>query len=110
MPAHAVEQHHHRETPLVTPTSTIAVISMIFGIGVFLTLGMTGPPAVLLGHFAWVETSTGDRGGHGMTVAGLLLGYLAIIAWIAAIIYFSTAGRDIRFPEFPQIPSTPLTH
>lgn len=109
VPAHAVEEYHHRETPVVTPTSALAVISMILGIGVFVTLGFTGLPAVLLGHFAWSETSTGDRGGHGMTVAGLLFGYLAVIAWVAAIVFIATVGQDIRMPHFPIPTTTSIT-
>lgn len=38
--------------------------------------------AILLGHLALRETRTGARAGHGMAVAGLILGYLFAVPWI----------------------------
>lgn len=107
MPAHRTDDY--RETPVTTPTSTMAVISFIFGLGAVITFGVTGLPAVLIGHFAWAETSTGDRGGHGLTVAGLFFGYLTVILWIAFIVFIATVGKDIRMPQFPTIPTVTST-
>lgn len=67
------------------PTSGTATAAMIMGvIGVLGGWCMFGLPcfiAVLLGHAAMKETKTGARGGHGMAVAGLILGYPFAVMW-----------------------------
>jgi Domain of unknown function (DUF4190) len=45
----------------------------VFGLPCFL--------AVLLGHFALRETASGARGGHGMAVTALVLGYPFAVLW-----------------------------
>lgn len=66
--------------PVIRPTSGLAVASMIAGIfGVLGGWCMFGIPcfaAILLGHAAVRETKSGERGGHGMAIAGLIMGYL----------------------------------
>jgi membrane associated rhomboid family serine protease len=70
------------------PTSGLAVASGIAGIisalgGCFLVL----PPfaAVILGHMATRETRTGERGGHGWAITGLITGYLFVVPMILAV-------------------------
>lgn len=69
------------------PTSGYATASLVFGIiGVLGGWCMFGIPcviAVLTGHLALKETKTGQRGGHGMAIAGLIMGYPFAIFWIA---------------------------
>ena len=40
-------------------------------------------PAGRRGHMAMRETSSGRRGGHGLAVTGLVLGYVTLVPWIA---------------------------
>lgn len=71
--------------PLVRPTSGQATASMIFGIGgILCPFVIPSIVAVLCGHTALHETRTGQKGGHGQAVAGLILGYLVLIP---AVIY-----------------------
>lgn len=64
-------------------TSSMATMSMIFAIlGVvtaFCTFGVFSVVAVILAHTAWKETKSGQKGGHGMTVTGMVLGYLMLV-------------------------------
>lgn len=67
------------------PTSGWAVASMVLGIiGLVLlpcAFGAFGIPsllAVIFGHLGLAETKRGAKGGYGMAVAGLVLGYLFI--------------------------------
>jgi uncharacterized protein DUF4190 len=67
------------QPPSAPPTSGYARASLVFGIiGVLGGWGLFGVPcliAVVTGHAALKDTRTGRRGGHGMAVAGLILGY-----------------------------------
>jgi hypothetical protein len=69
--------------PLARPTSGLATASMVLGIiGLLVgwcSFGLPSFIAVFLGHAALKETKTGIRGGHGMAVAGLILGYIVAV-------------------------------
>ena len=73
-----------------TPANnTLAVVSLVCGI-LCLCTGLTAIPAVICGHMALgqIKRSGGVMRGHGMAVAGLVLGYLEI-ALIAIYIIFA---------------------
>ena len=66
--------------PLVRPTSGQATAAMIAGIiGVLCPIVIPSVIAVACGHNALKETKTGEKGGHGQAVAGLILGYLVVV-------------------------------
>ncbi len=78
----------------VVPTSGRATAAMVLGIISILGGFFFGIPpivAVVLGHLAMKETSTGYRAGHGQAVAGLVLGYISLVPMVATIIFFLTA-------------------
>lgn len=73
------------------PTSSLAVVSLVFGILGWTLLPAVGAVvAVITGHMARAEIrrSAGQLEGDGMAVAGLLLGWLAIGLAIAAVLAF----------------------
>jgi hypothetical protein len=72
----------HYFIPPVVPTSGYATASLIFGLATFVTAGITGILAVIFGHLATRETKSGARGGHGMAITGLILGYLSVAGWV----------------------------
>ncbi|MFC7585843.1 DUF4190 domain-containing protein [Nonomuraea antimicrobica] len=65
------------------PTSGAAVASLVFGllglVGSWCMFGVPSIAAVVLGHVAARSTKRGLRAGHGMAVAGLILGYLVVV-------------------------------
>ena len=72
------------------PTSGLAIGAMICGIAEVFTLGFAAIPAVILGHLARAQIKrTGERG-DGMAIAGLVLGYLGIAAWVLIILAISS--------------------
>lgn len=76
---------------LARPTSSLAVISLVFGILGWTLLPAVGAVvAVITGHMARAEIrrSAGQLEGDGMAVAGLVLGWLAIGLAIAAVLAF----------------------
>jgi hypothetical protein len=63
-----------------TGTSTLAVVSLVFGILTWLMLPFVGAlVAIICGHLARGEIRRAEPGqldGNGMAIAGLMLGYL----------------------------------
>ncbi len=77
----------------VTPprTSGVAVASLMFGLLGFFAPFLFFPSfiAAVCGHKALRYTKTGEQGGHGIAVAGLILAYTALILMIlTAMGYF----------------------
>lgn len=72
---------------MVPPTSGLAVASLICALvgvaGGWCLLGLPCVAAIVLGHLATPATRRGERGGHGLAVAGLILGYVLVVPWIA---------------------------
>jgi hypothetical protein len=68
----------------VAPQNTLAVVALIFGI-----LGGTLLP-IIFGHIALSQIArTGERG-HGMALAGTILGYLSTLGVIIILIVTAT--------------------
>lgn len=83
-------------------TSGLAIGSMICGILGFLTAGLTGLPAVILGHIglSQIKKSGGALAGGGFAVTGLITGYMtvvilpiAVIAGLAAPVILRTQAK-----------------
>lgn len=79
------------------PTSTMAVVSLVMSVVGFAfgccSFGVLSLLAIIFGHLALRETSDERVGGHGMAVAGLLLGYIGIgpamflsVTWFLSVI------------------------
>lgn len=91
-PAGCGEERPGRQTvQVVLPsTSGTAAASLTFGIvGAVAGLCMLGVPclaAVLCGHLAMSDIRRKGTAGRGMAVAGLVLGYLFAVPWLAAAV------------------------
>jgi len=79
----------------IRQTSTLAVVSLVFGILGWTLLPFLGSlVAVVCGHMARgeIRRAQGNLEGDGMAVAGLVLGYivigLSLLAVLAAILFF----------------------
>lgn len=64
-------------------TNGKAVGSMVCGVLTTMTMGLTGIPAVVLGHTARAEMRRTGEGGEGFALAGLILGWLSVAGWAA---------------------------
>lgn len=68
--------------PLPPPvTNGKAVGSMVCGVLTTMTMGLTGIPAVILGHTARAEIRRTGEGGDGFALAGIILGWLSVAGW-----------------------------
>lgn len=76
----------------VMPTNGMAIASMVLGICSFVlgSMVLTGLPAVICGHIArrQIRESSHPMGGDGMAMAGLILGYMAIIFTVGLVGFF----------------------
>lgn len=81
------------------PTSGTAVASLIFGLigilGGWCAFGIPCLIAVVLGHAAMKETKSGAKSGHGLAVAGLILGYFVVIPAVILSIMLGIGGIGV---------------
>ena len=86
--------------PMATPsvsrdtTEPLAIWSLVLGIlGLFCCGHFAAIPAIICGHLALskIDKNPGLQG-HGLAVAGLVIGYFAALAWLCYIIFFGGIG------------------
>jgi hypothetical protein len=83
------------ETPVLTQTNGLALASLACGLGQFLFGPLTTVPAIVLGHVARRQIRRSGERGAGLALAGLSLGWAAVIlaiAGIVALIVFAGVG------------------
>ncbi|MEW9531455.1 DUF4190 domain-containing protein [Microbispora sp. NPDC049125] len=68
--------------PQAPGTNGMAITSLIMGIVGLVVCGFTAVLGVILGHVAISQIKRTGEQGHGMAVAGLIVSYIAIAAWI----------------------------
>jgi hypothetical protein len=57
-----------------------------------MSFGLTGIPAVILGHTARAEIKRTGEGGEGFALAGVILGWLSVAGWAFFLLLFMIAG------------------
>ncbi|MFF5481338.1 DUF1707 and DUF4190 domain-containing protein [Streptomyces sp. NPDC012935] len=67
------------------PTNGKAVGSAVCGVLCLVSFGLTGIPAVALGHAARAEIRRTGEGGDALALTGLVLGWLSTAAWAAML-------------------------
>lgn len=87
----------------VAGNSGLAIASLILGI-VGLCTGIAGIAAVICGHMALgrINKSNGMLKGKGMAIAGLVLGYLEIVAMVAWVVFVVVAVMTNTPATTPQ--------
>jgi hypothetical protein len=99
---------HGWPTPGQPKSSTVAVWALITGVvGVLAGWCLLGLPciaAVVLGHVALSQTKDGRMTGRGMAVAGLVLGYVALIPALIFCLYavIGVGGAAVTPPVTPS--------
>nr|WSY57815.1 DUF1707 and DUF4190 domain-containing protein [Streptomyces sp. NBC_00886] len=76
------------------PPNGKAVGSMACGLLTVLTFGLTGIPAVILGHTARAEIRRTGEGGDGFALTGLILGWLSIAGWALIMLFVIAAAAS----------------
>jgi hypothetical protein len=68
------------------PTSTLAILSLVFGIVSYFALPLIGAiAAVVTGHVARAQIRRTGEGGAGLALAGLVLGYVHLALFAIGI-------------------------
>jgi hypothetical protein len=104
-----VPVHYRYPPPPVAqpPINSMAVASLVCGIGQFFTLGLTAIPAIVLGHTARRQIRQTRERGDGMAVAGLVFGWagVALIALVLLglflVVSVSTHGQSVVVKPIP---------
>ncbi|MDX3639533.1 DUF1707 and DUF4190 domain-containing protein [Streptomyces sp. MB09-02B] len=77
---------------LPPPTNGKAIGAMVCGVLTTMSFGLTGIPAVVLGHTARAEIKRTGEGGEGFALAGVILGWLSVAGWAFFLLLFMIAG------------------
>lgn len=77
---------HGYAPPVVRPTSTKAVAALILGL--VWGCGFLSVIGLVLNLTSWKETSSGERGGHGIQVVGLVLNVLGTIVLLGGLAFW----------------------
>ena len=79
--------------------NSTAVAALTCGIAVFLTMGLTAIPAIVLGHSARRQVRATGQRGDGMSLAGMVLGWVGVAflaVAVAGLVAVSVTGRSSR--------------
>ncbi len=97
-----IPQQPYTTIPTQPKDSTMALLSMIFGIAAYFILpGIGAVVAVILGHLgkSEIKKSAGLLKGNGMATAGLILGYvqigLTVLTLCAILVLLPAMGSSI---------------
>jgi hypothetical protein len=99
--------------PLRAAVNSTAVAALTCGIAVFLTMGLTAIPAIVLGHSARRQVrATGERG-DGIALTGVALGWAGIVLLAIAVfglVAVSATGhsRPVNVHPAPAAPGAPM--
>jgi hypothetical protein len=99
----------------VAPTSGLAIASLVCGIvSLFLCYfsGVAAIPAVVCGHLALkrIRESVVPTGGRGLAVAGLVTGYLGVLAQVASVAFFGFFFFGMMRSTSVMTPHSPTLH
>jgi hypothetical protein len=73
-------------------TNGKAVGALVCGVLTVATAGLTGFPAVVLGHAARAEMRRSGERGEGLATTGLVLGWLSVAGWALFVMLLVVAG------------------
>jgi len=96
------------------PLNSTAVASLVCGIAVFFTMGLTGVPAIVLGHSARRQVRTTGQRGDGLALAGVALGWAGIaliavaVAGLIVVSHGAHQAHEIVVKPNPGIPGGPF--
>ncbi len=75
--------------PMPQSTNGMAIASLVCSISGFILFPFIGAVlGVIFGHIALKQIKASQEQGHGMAVAGLVMGYIQIALWVLFILFF----------------------
>jgi len=79
----------------VRTTNGLAIASLVLGLGQIFLWILSGIPAIICGHIALSQIKRTGQDGRGMAIAGLILGYLGLVAFVLLIVVVIVAVDDV---------------
>jgi len=70
------------------PTNTMSIISMIASIVGIFTFGVLCILGIILGHISLSQIKRTGENVRGMSITGLIVGYIGIAGWIIGLLLF----------------------
>ncbi len=78
--------HHYPQTTALP--QTMAIVSLVCSLVGLVGMFPASLIGIVFGHLALGRIRRGEESGHGMAVAGLILGYIVTIFWVVVIVGF----------------------
>jgi hypothetical protein len=101
----------YRPVPQTAPTNGMAIGALVSGIVSWVALPLLAAvPAVILGHLALKQIRRTGEEGTGLATAGLVLGYLNLVASLVFVCFFGTVliGCFAAAFNLDSVTTTPL--
>ena len=86
-PPYPAYQQPYSPYPPTAPTNGLAIAALVCGVGGFV-IGLSFIPAIICGHIARKQIRQTGEQGAGLALAGLILGYVGTVLFIALIAVF----------------------
>ncbi|WP_394613784.1 DUF4190 domain-containing protein [Lentzea sp. JNUCC 0626] len=68
--------------PPMPKPQTSAIVSLVLSIAGFVTCGVSSIVGVVFGHIAMGKIKRGEEEGHGLALAGIIVGYCVLGGWL----------------------------
>lgn len=86
--------------PAPRSTNGVAIAALVLGCLQFFVWIISGIPAIICGHIALSQIRRTGQEGRGMAMAGLILGYLGLAAFIAFVVVILIAADELDDGSF----------
>ena len=109
-PPYPAYQQPYSPYPPAPPTNGLAIAALVCGVGGFV-VGLSFIPAIICGHLARRQIRETGQQGAGLALAGLILGYVGIILFIALVALIAVAmtkvSHTVGVPNGAPLPAPP---
>ena len=69
-------------------SQTNAILALVLSLVGFATCGVTSIVGVIFGHIAMGKIKRGEEEGHGLALAGIIVGYVVIVGYLLFIAFY----------------------
>jgi hypothetical protein len=81
--------------PVAKTTNGLAIAALVLGCLQFFLWVLSGIPAIICGHIALSQIRRTGQEGRGMAIAGLIIGYLGLVLFVAFVVLVIAAADEI---------------
>ena len=92
-PAGAPVPGKQRNSGMAVASLTCSLVGLIPCFWLFQIMGLLG---TIFGFVGLKQTKSGERGGHSMALAGVIIGIILVVACVGFWIYFATNANCVR--------------